>query len=130
MFIGTAAVSDFCFAEVSDKKIKRGDVLQLDVQITANTDIVAFIAGMKHRPKKVIAFAAESEKHIAYAKVKLEKKGVDAIVANDVRNMDSDTASGWWIVDDKHGINEESIEKCNKMQFSQEIIKKVMELKP
>ena len=130
VFIGTAAVSDFRFANVSDKKIKRGDAQQLDVQLTANTDIVASIAGMKHRPKKVIAFAAESEKHIAYAKVKLQKKGVDAIVANDVRNMDSDTASGWWIVDGKQGIHEESIEKCNKIQFSQEIIKKVMELKP
>jgi len=129
VFIGIAAVSDFRFAEVSDKKIKRGDTAQLDVQLAANTDIIASIAGMKHRPKKVIAFAAESENHIAYAKAKLERKGVDAIVANDVNNMASDTASGWWICHSKHGISEESIEKCNKMTFSQEIIKKVMELK-
>ncbi|MDQ6956128.1 MAG: bifunctional phosphopantothenoylcysteine decarboxylase/phosphopantothenate--cysteine ligase CoaBC [Mariprofundaceae bacterium] len=130
VFIGTAAVSDFRFSEVSEQKIKRGDTQQLNVQLAANTDIVASIAGMEHRPKKVIAFAAESEKHIEYAKAKLERKGVDAIVANDVNNMDSDSASGWWIDNRENGINEESIEKCNKMQFSQEIIKKVMELKP
>ncbi|PCI42920.1 MAG: bifunctional phosphopantothenoylcysteine decarboxylase/phosphopantothenate--cysteine ligase CoaBC [Proteobacteria bacterium] len=130
VFIGTAAVSDFRFSEMSEQKIKRGDTQQLNVQLTANTDIIASIAAMPKRPKKVIAFAAESENHVAYAKAKLERKGVDAIVANDVNNMASDSASGWWICHRENGINEEIIEKCNKMQFSQEIIKKVMELVP
>ncbi len=128
VFIATAAVSDFRFAEVSEQKMKRGDMQQLTVQLTANTDIVASIAHMANRPKKVIAFAAESEKHVEYAKAKLLRKGVDAIVANDVNNMASDIASGWWISASENEINEEIIEKCDKMQFSQEIIKKVMEL--
>lgn len=130
VFIATAAVSDFRFSKVSEQKIKRGETQQLDVQLTSNSDIVASIAGMQNRPKKVIAFAAESENHVAHAKTKLAKKGVDAIVANDVNNMASDMASGWWIADENNEINEEIIEKCNKMQFSQEIIKKVMELEP
>jgi len=130
VFIATAAVSDFRFAEVLEQKVKRGDTGQMNVQLTSNVDIVARVAHMQKRPKTVIAFAAESEKHVEYGKVKLEKKGVDAIVANDVNNMASDTASGWWIANVKHGINEEMIEKCDKMQFSQEIIKKVMELEP
>jgi len=130
VFIATAAVSDFRFAEVLEQKVKRGDTGQMNVQLISNVDIVARVAHMQKRPKTVIAFAAESEKHVEYAKVKLEKKGVDAIVANDVNNMASDTASGWWIANVKHGINEEMIAKCNKMQFSQEIIKKVMELEP
>ena len=130
VFIATAAVSDFRFTEVSEQKVKRGDTQQLHVQLTANTDIVASIAHMENRPKKVIAFAAESEKHVEYAKAKLVRKGVDAIVANDVNNMASDTASGWWISNAKDEINGKIIEKCNKMKFSQEIIKKVMELAP
>jgi len=130
VFIGTAAVSDFRFAKVAEQKMKRGDTEKLDVQLLSNTDIIASIASMQNRPKKVIAFAAESEKHIEYAKTKLAKKGVDAIVANDVNNMASDAASGWWISNGKNGLNEEIIEKCNKVQFSQEIIKKVMELEP
>jgi len=130
VFIASAAVSDFRFSEVSKQKMKRGDTQCLDVQLISNTDIVAHIASMKNRPRKVIAFAAESEKHIEYAKAKLAKKGVDAIVANDVNNMASDAASGWWISNGKNGLNEEIIEKCNKMQFAQEIIKKVMELAP
>jgi len=130
VFIASAAVSDFRFSEVSEQKMKRGDTQQFDVQLLSNTDIVARIANMKNRPEKVIAFAAESEKHIEYAKAKLVKKGVDAIVANDVNNMASDSAFGWWISKGDNEINEEIIEKCNKMKFSQEIIKKVMELVP
>jgi len=130
VFIATAAVSDYRFANISEQKMKRGDTELLDVQLISNTDIVASVANMQNRPKRVIAFAAESKKHIEYAKVKLEKKSVDAIVANDVNNMASDSASGWWICHAKNRINEEIIEKCNKIQFSQEIIKKVMELEP
>ena len=128
VFIATAAVSDFHFAEVSEQKIKRGDTGSMNVQLISNADIVASVANMQKRPKKVIAFAAESEKHVEYAKAKLEKKGVDAIVANDVNNMASDMASGWWVSHVKSRMNEEIIEKCSKIQFSQEIIKKIMEL--
>jgi len=128
VFIATAAVSDFRFSQTSTQKIKRGDARELDVQLLANSDIVAHIAHMQQRPEKVIAFAAESECHLAFATSKLSKKGVDAIVANDVKNMASETASGWWVCRVNNAINEEIIEKCNKIQFSQEIIKKVMEL--
>jgi len=128
VFIATAAVSDYRFAEISEQKIKRADCKQLEVCLVANTDIVAHIAHMPSRPNKVIAFAAESEHHLTYAKSKLSHKGVDAIVANDVKNMASDVASGWWISKVKNEINEEILEKCNKMEFAQKIIKKVMEL--
>ena len=124
VFIATAAVSDFRFADVSEQKIKRGDVQNMHVELLANPDIVAAIASMSARPKKVIAFAAESDNHIEYAKAKLVKKDVDAIVANDVKNMASDTASGWWI----SKFHEEAIAPCNKAQFAQQIIKKVSEL--
>jgi len=124
VFIATAAVSDYRFSAISKQKIKRGDVQEMQVSLTANQDIVAHIAAMQQRPNKVIAFAAESENHIAYARAKLLKKGVDAIVANDVSNMASTSVSGWWVTEK----NEEIIEKLEKTQFSQEIIKKVMEL--
>jgi len=124
VFIATAAVSDFRFAEVSKEKIKRGDTQQLDVQLLSNTDIVASIAKMQKRPRKVIAFAAESENHVAYAKAKLAKKGVDAIVANDVSNMGSDKASGWWITSSCEAL----IQPTSKVQFAQEIIKHIMEI--
>ncbi|MDX8398447.1 MAG: bifunctional phosphopantothenoylcysteine decarboxylase/phosphopantothenate--cysteine ligase CoaBC [Mariprofundaceae bacterium] len=124
VFIATAAVSDFRFAEVVAEKIKRGNSTSMHVELVANPDIVAHIATMQGRPNKVIAFAAETSNHVNFAKQKLLKKGVDAIVANDVANMAKTTASGWWV---SKGC-EEALEKTSKMQFAQKIINKVMEL--
>jgi phosphopantothenoylcysteine decarboxylase/phosphopantothenate--cysteine ligase len=124
VFIGTAAVSDFYFSEPSTKKIKRGDVETMHVELSANTDIIATIAGMEKRPDKVVAFAAESENHIANAKQKLVAKGVDAVVANDVSYMANDKACGWWITPSSEDMFEEGL----KIQFAQQIIEKVMGL--
>jgi len=97
VFVGTAAVSDFRFAQTHVQKLKREGGINLQVELIENPDIIAAVANMKNRPSKVIAFAAESENHLEYAKTKLSKKRVDAIVANDISNMASEMASGWWV---------------------------------
>ncbi|MDQ6983406.1 MAG: phosphopantothenoylcysteine decarboxylase, partial [Ghiorsea sp.] len=97
VFVGTAAVSDYRFTEINAGKLKREGSGSLQVTLTENPDIVQAIANMSKRPRKVIAFAAESENHIDFAQGKLQRKGVDAIVANDVANMGSNSASGWYI---------------------------------
>ncbi|MDQ6970621.1 MAG: bifunctional phosphopantothenoylcysteine decarboxylase/phosphopantothenate--cysteine ligase CoaBC [Mariprofundus sp.] len=124
IFIGTAAVSDYRFTHRQDEKLKRGDAHNITVQLEANPDIIAFIAAMQHRPRRVIAFAAESTNHIDYAKIKLQQKNVDAIVANDICNMGHDQAGGWWI---SHH-SEHTIERSTKSAFAQHIINHIMEL--
>ena len=124
LFIGTAAVSDFSFKSPSTEKLKRGDVKLMQVELSANPDIVATIAGMDGRPMYVIAFAAETSDHIKHAREKLARKGVDAIFANDVSNMGSDHACGWWISSD----SAEQIETVPKEQLARKIIEKIMEL--
>jgi len=125
VFIATAAVSDFAFKKQSKEKLKRGDTASLSVELINNPDIVATIAGMDGRPKQVIAFAAESSDHAKQAHDKLTRKGVDAIFANDVSNMGSDGASGWWI---SPSANKE-IEAMPKEVLAQNIIELIMELK-
>jgi phosphopantothenoylcysteine decarboxylase/phosphopantothenate--cysteine ligase len=124
LFIANAAVSDFCFSKLITEKLKRGDIEQLQIELTANPDIVATIAGMEKRPKHVIAFAAESSDHIEHARNKLDHKGVDAIFANDVANMGSVSGSGWWITSDQI----EQIETLPKEKIAEIIIEKIMEL--
>lgn len=48
-----------------------------------NPDIVAWAAAQPNRGK-VIAFAAETENLITHAQAKLQRKGVDAVLANSV----------------------------------------------
>ena len=123
LFIATAAVSDFRFSKLIAEKLKRGDIEQLQIELTANPDIVATIASMDERPVRVIAFAAESSDHVEHARDKLSHKGVDAIFANDISNMGSDSGSGWWITREKT----EEIEALPKEMIAETIIEKIME---
>ncbi len=124
IFIGTAAISDFRFTHQQTEKLKRSDRSAMTVELTANPDIIASVAAMQNRPEKVIAFAAESSNHIASARTKLLNKNVDAIVANDISNMGSEQASGWWISSDI----EKSIPSSSKSAFALHIIKHISEL--
>jgi phosphopantothenoylcysteine decarboxylase/phosphopantothenate--cysteine ligase len=71
----------------------------------------------------VIAFAAEATDHIRHARNKLAQKGVDAIVANDISNMGSASASGWWVTE----RDEKPIHMASKYEFAQQIFKHIME---
>jgi phosphopantothenoylcysteine decarboxylase/phosphopantothenate--cysteine ligase len=80
-----AAVADWRVEKASKAKIKKepGGVPKL--AFVENPDILATIAHRKtQRPRLVVGFAAETENVIAHARDKLERKGCDWIVANDV----------------------------------------------
>ena len=81
VFIGAAAVADFRPDLVSAQKVKK-DAAQSEMRLTRNPDIIADVAD--HRPQGclIIGFAAESERVEEYAREKMRRKHLDAIVAN------------------------------------------------
>jgi len=83
LFIFAAAVSDFRVAQPVHQKIKRtGNSISLP--LIENPDISQVI-GFAKRPNQVtIGFAAETNDLEANATAKLERKNLDAIVANNV----------------------------------------------
>jgi phosphopantothenoylcysteine decarboxylase / phosphopantothenate---cysteine ligase len=83
--IFAAAVADWKVAKPASEKIKKptsGEVPTLS--FVENPDILQTIAKSKNRPKLVVGFAAETEKVIEHAQIKLTKKSCDLIIANDV----------------------------------------------
>jgi len=123
-FVATAAVSDYRFSKPVKGKLKREGRQQLTVALTANEDIVAHISALPERPRRVVAFAAECQHHADSARTKLRAKGADAIFANDIRNMGSDTAAGWWLTCDQDTV----IPRMTKPQLAELLIEKIMEM--
>jgi phosphopantothenoylcysteine decarboxylase/phosphopantothenate--cysteine ligase len=84
--IKAAAVSDFRPAAVASQKLKRTGPLALSLEPTE--DIAQSVAAHRNPGTLLIAFAAETptdaQDLIRTAREKLERKGADAIVANDV----------------------------------------------
>jgi phosphopantothenoylcysteine decarboxylase/phosphopantothenate--cysteine ligase len=86
LFVGTAAVADWRPAAAADLKIKKRDGdPDPTLTLTRNPDILATVAGPgPRRPRLVVGFAAETDRLIEHAAAKLQRKGCDLIVANDV----------------------------------------------
>ena len=84
LFVSVAAVADWYVKGRSDQKIKKGKNGLPDLKLAENPDILASIASHKNRPEVVVGFAAETNDVVKHARVKLEKKKCDMIVANDV----------------------------------------------
>ncbi len=84
--IFTAAVADWRVDNVAGEKLKKSaDGKAPMLNFAENPDILKTIAAKaKTRPKLVVGFAAETENVIDNAKAKLQRKGCDLIVANDV----------------------------------------------
>jgi phosphopantothenoylcysteine decarboxylase/phosphopantothenate--cysteine ligase len=82
-----AAVADYRPCTTAPTKIKRsGEVLQ--IELMPNPDILKEVVANK-QGQVVIGFAAETEDLVENARQKLERKQLDAIVANDVTEAGS-----------------------------------------
>jgi phosphopantothenoylcysteine decarboxylase/phosphopantothenate--cysteine ligase len=82
MVIAAAAVADFRPSVVAERKIRRNGGLTLTLEPTE--DIVKRVAEQRVHGTVVIGFAAETEDAVENGRAKLLRKGVDAVVANDV----------------------------------------------
>jgi len=82
--IMTAAVADYRPAAAAEHKIKR-DPERLTLELVKNPDILSQVRGELIK----VGFAAESEDLLPNATRKLEQKGLDLIVANDITAADS-----------------------------------------
>ncbi|MBB4166961.1 MULTISPECIES: bifunctional phosphopantothenoylcysteine decarboxylase/phosphopantothenate--cysteine ligase CoaBC [unclassified Rhizobium] len=80
-----AAVADWRVASATDQKIKKhpGESIPT-LALTENPDILKTVGHHTMRPKLVIGFAAETQDVESNARAKLDRKGADIIVANDV----------------------------------------------
>jgi len=86
-----AAVADYRPAETAAHKIKKGES-DLTFRLTRTPDVLAAVAGRRAKtgaPRVVVGFAAESQNLIENARAKMEAKGLDLIVANDVTAPDA-----------------------------------------
>jgi phosphopantothenoylcysteine decarboxylase / phosphopantothenate---cysteine ligase len=80
-----AAVADWRVASSSGQKIKKqpGEA-PAPLLLTENPDILKTVGHHEKRPALVIGFAAETQNVEENGRAKLERKGADMIVANDV----------------------------------------------
>ena len=89
LLVMAAAVADFRPAKVSGSKIRREETSHLTLELEPIPDLLATIGGEKGGARVFrVGFAAEDSELDAKALQKMKKKGLQAIVANDISRKD------------------------------------------
>ena len=83
IFIGCAAVSDYKPSDYSNKKIKKEDHSNLDIELEKNEDILKYVSD-NFSESYIVGFAAETSDVVENAKKKLLTKNLDMIISNDI----------------------------------------------
>lgn len=128
LFIGCAAVADFRAATVDEQKIKKtAETDELTLTLVKNPDILAWVASQNPAPYTV-GFAAETEHVSDYALAKLERKGIQMIVANDVSNTelgfnsDNNAVEVFWRESGQDSIMQQAFSLRSKAQLAEDLI--------
>jgi phosphopantothenoylcysteine decarboxylase/phosphopantothenate--cysteine ligase len=82
--VKAAAVGDYRARDRSGHKIKREKRAALSLDLVLNPDIAAEAGTVKRADQFLIGFAAETDAILENARAKMDRKGLDLILANDV----------------------------------------------
>jgi len=80
-----AAVSDYTPVSASGKKVKRGTG-EWTIQLKPTKDIAAEMGRRKSAGQVLVGFALETDNEMKHARLKLEKKNLDLVVLNSMRD--------------------------------------------
>lgn len=81
-----AAVADFTPSTITDRKIKREGSGGMHLDLQPTQDIARELGCMKQKGQRLIGFALETDHEIEHAQGKLQRKNLDFIVLNSLRN--------------------------------------------
>ncbi len=125
--IMAAAVADYRVKNHSEQKIKKTDSDTITLELVKNPDILKELCAKK-TTQIVVGFCAESENLIENAKEKIQKKGCDYLIANDISRKDIGFSSDYneVIILDKNG-GQKRLEKASKNEIARQILEVIYE---
>ena len=84
-----AAVADYRPTEAAQTKLKKDRSETLTLTLERTDDIISALAAMRRPEQTIVGFAAEhGEGAVEYGRDKLRRKGLDAVVVNDIGRKD------------------------------------------
>jgi phosphopantothenoylcysteine decarboxylase / phosphopantothenate---cysteine ligase len=129
VLVMAAAPADFRPRRASGEKIHREGSGGLELDLEATEDILASLAARKREGQTIVGFAAETESGVDRAREKLERKGADAIVLNDVSRPEIGFASAENEVVIVEGSGEHHIPLASKEQIADAILDRIEALR-
>ncbi|HYJ90511.1 MAG TPA: phosphopantothenoylcysteine decarboxylase, partial [Pyrinomonadaceae bacterium] len=130
VFIGAAAVADYAPANAANAKIKKEGRDSLTLELKKTPDILSDVSRRRTNRLLVVGFAAETNDVVTYAKIKMGKKGLDMVVANDITKegagFDTDTNIATIIT---RSGGEIDLPKMTKRELADRVLDEVVRLR-
>ncbi len=125
--IMAAAVADYRVKQKAEQKLKKTSCDEITLTLVKNPDILKSIC-QKKTHQTIVGFCAESENLLENAREKLQKKGCDYLIANDISRKDIGFSSDYneITIFNKNG-NTKTFERAKKSEIAQKILQYINE---
>ena len=123
--IKSAAVADFRPACVADNKIKKGDGENMSIELERTDDILRYLGEHKRNNQFICGFSMETENMLENSRKKLEKKNLDMIVCNNLKEQGAgfQTDTNKVTIIDRHSTEE--LELMSKAEVAMKILDEI-----
>jgi phosphopantothenoylcysteine decarboxylase/phosphopantothenate--cysteine ligase len=130
VLVMAAAVADFRPPETVGTKLSKAGRESLDLRLEPTTDVLATLSAERRPGQTLVGFAAEhGPEGVERARRKLERKGLDAVVVNDISREDIGFDSGENEVTIVTEADERHLTKAPKVEIARAIVDLVEEMR-
>ncbi len=126
--IKAAAVADYRPAEVSREKMKKKDG-ELSIPLVRTRDILAYLGQNKKEGQFLCGFSMETEHMLENSRAKLEKKNLDMIVANNLRQQGAGFGTDTNVVTIITKDGELSLPQMSKDEAAHRILDQILKIR-
>jgi phosphopantothenoylcysteine decarboxylase/phosphopantothenate--cysteine ligase len=125
-----AAVADFRPAQAAATKLKKEGREALELELEPTPDILSGLAAQRRAGQLLVGFAAEhGDGAVEYGRGKLERKGLDAVVVNDISRADIGFEGDHNEVTIVTAAGDEHVERASKAEVARAICDAVVALR-
>lgn len=126
--IKAAAVADYRPAQVSREKMKKKDG-ELSIPLVRTRDILAYLGQNKKEGQFLCGFSMETEHMLEHSREKLEKKNLDMIVANNLRQQGAGFGTDTNVVTILTKDGEVSLPQMSKDEVAHRILDQILKIR-
>lgn len=128
IIVKAAAVADYRPRTVSEEKVKKsGQSLTLELEKT--DDILKYLGAHKAPGQFLCGFSMETENMLENSRAKLEKKNLDMVVANNLKQAGAGFGTDTNIITMITGEEEISLELMSKEEAAERIVDQILKMK-
>lgn len=125
IIIKAAAVADYRPAKVSNEKVKKSEG-QMSIDLERTDDILKYLGEHKKEGQFLCGFSMETENMIENSRAKLQKKNLDMIVANNLKQTGAGFGTDTNIVTLITKEEEIALPMMSKDEVAKEIVNKIV----